>query len=127
VLSGFVSMCSFVTPCVPMPFNAPVVSVVDIGIKAQVGRDCCRRRDARRASPGINLIERAIDEHDAELDVPVQKRRGNAAAKRVFRRVLRSNPAPRWIVTDRLCSYPAAKATPELAQVRYVSSKRPHA
>ncbi|KXU83880.1 hypothetical protein CI15_25465 [Paraburkholderia monticola] len=33
------------------------------------------------------LMERGTNEHDAELDVPVQERRGNAAATRLFRRV----------------------------------------
>jgi putative transposase len=67
---------------------------------------------------------RAVDEHGAELDVLMQKRRDKAAAKRFFRRVLSSNPAPRKIVTDRLRSYPAAKADiPELAHVRRVSVK----
>jgi transposase-like protein len=67
---------------------------------------------------------RAVDEHGAELDVLVQKRRDKAAAKRFFRRVLRSNPVPRKIVTDRLRSYPAAKADiPELAHVKHVFVK----
>jgi putative transposase len=66
------------------------------------------------------LLWRAVDEHGAELDVLVQKRRDKAAAKRFFRRVLRSNPVPRKIVTDQLRSYPAAKAEiPELAQVKH--------
>ena len=56
------------------------------------------------------LLWRAVDEHGAELDVLVQKRRDKAAAKRFFRKVLRSNPVPRKIVTDQLRSYPAAKA-----------------
>jgi putative transposase len=56
------------------------------------------------------LLWRAVDEHGAELDVLVQKRRDKAAAKRFFRPVLRSNPMPRKIVTDQLRSYPAAKA-----------------
>ena len=47
----------------------------------------------------------------------LQKRRDKAAAKRLFRRGLRSNPVPRTIVTDQLRSYPAAKADiSELAQ-----------
>jgi putative transposase len=53
------------------------------------------------------LLWHAVDEHRAELDVLVQKRRDKAPAKRFFR-VLRSNPAPRKIVTDQLRSYPAA-------------------
>jgi putative transposase len=43
------------------------------------------------------LLWRAVDEHGAELNVLVQKRRDKAAAKRFFRRVLRSNPLPRKI------------------------------
>jgi putative transposase len=56
------------------------------------------------------LLWRAVDEHGAELDTRVQKRRDKAAAERFFRRVLRSYPVPRKIVTDKLRSYPAAKA-----------------
>src|SRR6201988_1818130 len=70
------------------------------------------------------LLWRAVDEHGAELDVLVQKRRDKAAAKRFFRKVLRSNPVPRKIVTDQLRSYPAAKADiPELAHVKHVFVK----
>jgi putative transposase len=70
------------------------------------------------------LLWRAVDEHGAELDVLVQKRRDKAAAKRFFLRVLRSHPVPRKIVTDQLRSYPAAKADiPELAQVKHVFVK----
>src|SRR6201988_4057709 len=70
------------------------------------------------------LLWRAVDEHGAELDVLVQKRRDKAAAKRFFRKVLRSNPVPRKIVTDQLRSYPAAKADiPELASVKHVFVK----
>jgi len=67
---------------------------------------------------------RAVDEHGAELDILLQKRRDKAAAKRVFKRVLRSNPVPRKIVTDQLRSYPAAKADiPELVNVKHVFAK----
>jgi putative transposase len=59
-----------------------------------------------------------------ELDVLPQKRRDMAAAKRYFRRVLRSNPAPSKIVTAQLRSYPAAKAEiPELAGVKHAFVK----
>jgi putative transposase len=69
-------------------------------------------------------VWRAADEHGAELDVPVRKRRDKAAAKRFFRSVLRSNPVPRRIVTDQLRSYPAAKADiPELAHLKHVFVK----
>lgn len=71
-----------------------------------------------------HLLWRAVDEHGAELDVLVQKRRDKAAAKRFFRRVLRSNPVPRKIVTDQLRSYPGAKAEiPELVHVKHVFVK----
>jgi putative transposase len=70
------------------------------------------------------LLWRAVDEHGAELDILVQKRRDKAAAERFFRRVLRSCPVPRKIVTDQLRSYPAAKADiPELTNVKHVFVK----
>ncbi len=50
------------------------------------------------------VLWRAVDEHGTELDVLLQKRRDKAAAKRFFRKVLRSHPVPTQIVTDRLCS-----------------------
>ena len=70
------------------------------------------------------LLWRAVDEHGTELDILLQKRRDKAAAKRFFRRVLRSNLVPRKIVTDQLRRYPAAKAEiPELAHVKHVFVK----
>ncbi|MGF6960926.1 putative transposase [Paraburkholderia youngii] len=70
------------------------------------------------------LLWRAVDEHGAELDALVQKRRDKAAAKRFFLRVLRSNPVPCKIVTDQLRSYAAAKADiPELVHVKHVFVK----
>ncbi|MBB4519755.1 transposase-like protein [Paraburkholderia fungorum] len=70
------------------------------------------------------LLWRAVDEHGAGLDILLQKRRDKPAAKRFFKRVLRSNPVPRKIITDQLRSYPAAKAEiPELASVKHVFVK----
>jgi putative transposase len=70
------------------------------------------------------VLWRAVDEHGAELDVLLQKRRNRTAAKRFFRKVLRTHPVPRRIVTDQLRSYPAAKAeVPELAGVKHVFVK----
>jgi putative transposase len=40
------------------------------------------------------LLCRAVDEHGAELDILLQKRRDKAAAKRFFKRVMRSSPVP---------------------------------
>jgi len=70
------------------------------------------------------VLWRAVDEHGTELDVLLQKRRDNAAAKSFFKRVLRSAPVPQKIVTDQLRSYPAAKAeVPELASVKHIFVK----
>jgi putative transposase len=70
------------------------------------------------------VLWRAVDEHGTELDVLLQKRRDKTAAKRFFRKVLRSHSAPQKIVTDQLRSYPAAKAdVPELAGVKHVFVK----
>ena len=70
------------------------------------------------------VLWRAVDEHGAELDILLQKRRDTAAAERFFKHVLRSCPAPRKIVTDQLRSYPAAKSRiPELENVRHVFVK----
>ncbi|BDC44726.1 hypothetical protein PTKU15_80230 [Paraburkholderia terrae] len=79
------------------------------------GAGFARRVKAARRKPGTTwhldevfvslrgepyLLWRAVDEHGAELDILVQKRRDKAAAERFFRRVLRSCPVPRKIVTD---------------------------
>jgi putative transposase len=70
------------------------------------------------------VLWRAVDERGTELDVLLQKRRDKVAAKRFFRRILRSHPVPRKIVTDQLRSYPAAKADlPKLAGVKHVFVK----
>lgn len=67
---------------------------------------------------------RVVDEQGTELDILLQKRRDRAAAKRFFKRVLRSAPVPRTIVTDQLRSYPAAKAEiAALAGVKHVFVK----
>ena len=73
----------------------------------------------------LHYLWRAVDQHGAELDILLQKRRDKAAAKRFFKRVLAACPeAPRKIVTDQLRSYPAAKAEiAELANVRHVFVK----
>jgi putative transposase len=43
------------------------------------------------------------------LDILVQHRRDKAAARRFFRRLLKTNhTVPRVVVTDKLCSYGAA-------------------
>jgi putative transposase len=70
------------------------------------------------------LLWRAVGEHGAELDFLLQTRRDKAAAKRFFKRVLRSNPVPRKTVTDQLRSYPAAKTDiPALLSMKRVFVK----
>lgn len=70
------------------------------------------------------VLWRAVDEHGTELDVLLHKKRDKAAAKRFFRKMLRSYPVPHRIVTDQLRSYPAAKAeVPQLAKVKHVFVK----
>ena len=67
---------------------------------------------------------RDVDQHIAELNIRLQKRRDKAAAKRIFRRVLSIRPVPRKIMTDQLRNYPAAKdEIPQLASVKHVFVK----
>ena len=53
---------------------------------------------------------RAVDQDGFVLDVLVQSRRDQRAAKRLLRKLLkRQGRAPRVLITDKLASYPAAK------------------
>jgi putative transposase len=53
---------------------------------------------------------RAVDQHEAVLDVLVQSRRNAKAAKRLLRKLLKKQGvAPRVMITDKLASYAAAK------------------
>jgi putative transposase len=57
-----------------------------------------------------HYLWRAVDQDDEVVDVYLQARRDGAAAKRFFRRLLRSSGTePRKIVTDKLRSYPVAQ------------------
>ncbi|WP_454826786.1 IS6 family transposase [Paraburkholderia xenovorans] len=70
------------------------------------------------------VLWRAVDERGVELDVLLQKRRDKTAARRFFKKMLRSYPVPRKIVTDQLRSYPAARSeVPQLAGVKHVFVK----
>jgi putative transposase len=51
------------------------------------------------------VVWRAVDSEGIELDVFVQKHRNKKAAIRFLSRLLKSYPAPRVIVTDKLKSY----------------------
>jgi len=56
-----------------------------------------------------HYLWRAVDQDGEVVDVYLQTKRDGAAAKRFFRRLLRSHGAePRKIVTDKLRSYPVA-------------------
>src|SRR3954466_6582214 len=53
---------------------------------------------------------RAVDQDGFVLDVLVQKRREQRAAKRLLRKLLKKQGrAPRVLITDKLASYAAAK------------------
>ena len=57
-----------------------------------------------------HYLWRAVDQDGEVVDVYLQARRNGAAAKRFFKRLLRSSGAePRKIVTDKLRSYPVAQ------------------
>jgi putative transposase len=53
---------------------------------------------------------RAVDQHGVVLDILVQSRRNENAAKRLLRKLLKKQcTAPRVMITDKLASYGAAK------------------
>src|SRR5471032_2907305 len=53
---------------------------------------------------------RAVDQNGHVLDILMQSRRNRQAAKRFFRKLLKSlRYAPRMLITDKLKSYAAAK------------------
>nr|WP_245395673.1 IS6 family transposase [Anthocerotibacter panamensis] len=57
-----------------------------------------------------SYLWRAVDQEGNVLDILVQKRRNQAAAKKFFRKLLKGlRYVPRVIVTDKLASYGAAK------------------
>src|SRR6266699_3962336 len=57
-----------------------------------------------------SYLWRAVDQHGNGLDILVQSRRNNKAAKRFFRKLLKGlQCVPRVIITDKLKSYGAAK------------------
>ncbi|TFH47083.1 MAG: IS6 family transposase, partial [Lysobacterales bacterium] len=58
----------------------------------------------------LHYLWRAVDQDGDTIDILIQKRRNKRAAKRFFRKLLKSQCAsPRRMVTDKLKSYPAAK------------------
>jgi putative transposase len=75
-----------------------------------------------------HLLWRAVDQHGAELDMLLQKRRNKAAAKRFFKRVLAACPDAPWrIVTDQFRRYPPLKLNfPNWQSQAPTSSKAVH-
>ena len=55
-----------------------------------------------------HYLWRAVDQHGHTLDILVTKQRDKRAAKRFLRKLLRSHPKPRVVITDKLRSYGAA-------------------
>jgi len=67
-----------------------------------------------------HYLWRAVDQDGEVVDVFLQARRDGAAAKRFFKRLLRSHGSePRKVVTDKLRSYPVAhrEVTPDAIHV----------
>ena len=87
------------------------------------GGEYAKRLKRRRVQPGdkwhvdevfLNIggerryLWRAVSQKGKTLDILVTKRRDKQAAKRFFRKLLRSYSKPRVVVTDKLRSYGAA-------------------
>jgi len=52
---------------------------------------------------------RAVDQNGNSLEILVQSRRNTKAAKRFMRKLMKQYGIPRVMITDKLCSYGAAK------------------
>ena len=92
---------------------------------AKFGQDYANRLRRRRPRPGdkwyldevfltINgeryYLWRAVDQDDNVLDILVQRRRNEKAAKKFFKKLLKGlQYVPRVLITDKLKSYGAAK------------------
>jgi putative transposase len=87
------------------------------------GSEFARRLKRRRALPGdkwhldevfLNIggerryLWRAVDQDGIMLDILVTRKRDKRSARRFLRKLLRDNPKPRVVVTDKLRSYGAA-------------------
>jgi putative transposase len=75
-----------------------------------------------------HYLWRAVDQDGYVLDILVQRRRNKAAAKKVFRKLLKGcRYMPRVIITDKLASYGAAKReilpSVEHRQHRYLNNR----
>ena len=109
-----------------------------IGLRRLAG-PYARRLRSRTARPGdrshldevylsingkLRYLWRAVDQDGEVLDILVQPRRNERAAKKFFRKLLRRlQYVPRAIVTDKLGGYAAAKAE-ALPSVLHIQGKR---
>ncbi len=92
------------------------------GCATKVGPHLASGRNVRESARRV--LAAVADGRRTRHRTGLQKQRDKAATKRFSQRVLRSFPAPRKIVIDPLCSYPAAKADiPALANVKHVFVK----
>ncbi|CAE6866896.1 hypothetical protein R75465_08018 [Paraburkholderia aspalathi] len=73
-----------------------------------------------------HVLWSAVDENGAELDILLQRRRDRAPAELFFKRMLRSHPVRRKIVTDRLRSYAAARLNNRAENSRQPTHRREH-
>lgn len=65
-----------------------------------------------------HYLWRAVDQDRDTFDILVQTRRDRRAAVRFFRKLLKGQcAAPRWMVTDKLKSYSAARRTTLMSAV----------
>jgi putative transposase len=72
---------------------------------------------------GLHHLWRAVDQHGVVLDIPVQEKRDDVAAKRFFRRLLTGlQYKPKRLITDGLRSYGVARRA-LLPDVRHRTSR----
>jgi putative transposase len=65
----------------------------------------------RRAKNALHYVWRAVDQDGEVLDILVQSRRDKKAAKKFFRKLLKTlRYVPRVLIIDKLTGYSAAKA-----------------
>jgi IS1 family transposase len=84
---------------------------VTYGSGSAWGCDSPARRQVVLKIAGVkHWLWRAVDQTGVMLDVLVQRRRDNQAAKRLLRKLLKKEMRPpRVVITDKLASYGAAK------------------
>jgi putative transposase len=83
------------------------------------------RRDAVMIDGRQLWLWRAVDDEGEVLDLLVQRRRDKTAAVRLVRKLLKKQRfAPEVLLTDKLCSYGAAKSEMGLSAHREQGSRK---